>query len=193
MASPNLRFNELTKYQIYIELIKRFPEMLSKKKGPISLFFGKEWELLDQDAAEKAEELFCEAIENELITGIKIVEETDEIIYQRFSPLNHEQIFIEILKRFPSLEYEEFDNDIGWYSMGYIYGPDWEQLRSKSKEKALDKLIDEILAGDVKGLIYNWDRKKKKVICDDDGNRVFKRVPGDIYQKGSPPKVIRKK
>ena len=67
----NLFYNELNARQVYLEIIKRFPEIeYNEEQLTMVDIFGKEWRLLDEDAKEQAEQWFCEVISDKSLKGI---------------------------------------------------------------------------------------------------------------------------
>lgn len=66
----NLFYKELSAYQIYIEIIKRFPKLENETGGSMYDIFGEEWELLNKTARNNAERMFIKNIESKRIKGI---------------------------------------------------------------------------------------------------------------------------
>jgi hypothetical protein len=71
-AMAILFYSELNTKQIYLELIKRFPE-IEYQQDQLSMFdiFGDEWRLLNKEARAQAEELFRSVISDKFLKGIR--------------------------------------------------------------------------------------------------------------------------
>ncbi len=89
--------------------------------------------------------------------------------------LDASQIYVEILKRFPSLKDETGGN------MSRVFGKGWGLLNLGEREIAEERFRNGIMNKVIKGIIY--DHLGKGILrTDTDGNVLYKRIPNDIYK-----------
>jgi len=83
--SKNMFYSELDAEQIYLELIKRFPN-IEYGEDQLSMFdlFGEEWGLLNKKARAQAEKWFWTAIYDKVLKGIYYEQVgPEEYLYKR--------------------------------------------------------------------------------------------------------------
>lgn len=90
-----------------------------------------------------------------------------------FHELNKQEIYIEIIKRFCNLAYNEFGDMLD------LFGKEWKILNRPDRESAAEMFRDGICKKIIRGVIFevqNTERGGKTTY-------LYKRIPNDRYQK----------
>lgn len=173
MINASIKYENLNPEQIFLELVKRFPQMKKREGSTIGEVFGSGWESLDQACKDIAEKKFRKKINDHEIHGIRYDDNNDGLYYlARFSA---DEIFFEIIKRFPLLsEGTEF-------CLRELFGEEWFLLGRKSREVAEERFVNAIRDTDIKGVQFIMNKINFELFKNENNEILYTRIGNDNY------------
>lgn len=100
-----------------------------------------------------------------------------------WAELDAEQIYVEMIKRFPRKEYDDQNGG----SMYFFFGPEWELLNPEAKNQAEEWFVQAILDKVIKGIRFdletNQDTGRRNKIRDEYNDIVYWRIQNDLYRR----------
>jgi len=173
MINASIKYENLNPEQIFLELVKRFPQMKKREGSTIAEVFGNGWESLNHAAKEIAEKKFRKKINDHEIHGIRYDDNNDGLYYlARFSA---DEIFFEIVKRFPLL------NDDTEFCLRELFGEEWFLLGRKSREVAEERFVSAIRDTDIKGVQFIMNKTNFELFKNEDNEILYTRIGNDTY------------
>lgn len=101
----------------------------------------------------------------------------------RWGKLNAEQIYVEILKRFPEIDYDHQNGG----TMYDFFGKEWDLLNSDEKNQAEEWFVQGILKEEIKGIRFglepNRETEGRHKVRDRNGNIMYWRIRNDVYKR----------
>lgn len=174
MANVPVPYKDLNPEQIFIELVKRFPQMKKREGSTIAEVFGKGWEVLNQSAKEIAEKKFIKKINGHEIHGIRYNDNNDGLYYlARYSA---DEIFFEIIKRFPLL------SEGAEFCLRELFSEEWFLFGRKSREIAEERFVNAIRDTDINGVQFIMNKTNFEVFRNENNEILYRRSGGDHYR-----------
>ena len=172
-------YNQLVKYenlnpeQIFLELVKRFPQMKRREGGTIGEVFGDGWESLNEASKAIAEKKFQKKINGHEIHGIRYDDNNDGLYYlARYSA---DEIFFEIIKRFQLISY---GSEV---CLRELFGEEWFLFGRKSREVAEERFVNAIREKDVRGIKYVMNKTNFELFKNENNEILYTRTDDDKY------------
>jgi|GEM_PF-1910100 len=173
MSNSILKYENMNSEQIFLELVKRFPQMKKREGSSIREVFGNGWESLNQAAKDIAEKKFMKKINSHEIHGIRYNDNNDGLYYlARYSA---DEIFFEIIKRFPLLcNGTEF-------CLRELFSEEWFLFGRKSREVAEERFVNAIRDTDIKGVQFIMNKTNFELFKNENNEILYTRITNDNY------------
>ena len=173
MSHSVVKYEELNPEQIFLELVKRFPQMKRREGSTIAEVFGDGWESLNEASREIAEKKFRKKINGHEIHGIRYDDNNDGLYYlARYSA---DEIFFEIIKRFPMVS---LGSEV---CLRELFGEEWFLFGRKSREVAEERFVNAIRDADVKGIKFVMNKTNFELFKNENNEILYTRIANDTY------------
>jgi len=173
MNTQSVKYESLNPEQIFLELVKRFPQMKKREGSTISEVFGDGWESLNEASKEIAEKKFKKKINAHEIHGIRYDDNHDGLYYlARYSA---DEIFFEIIKRFPMI------SQGSELCLRELFGEEWLLFGRKSREVAEERFVNAIRDEDVKGIKYLINKTNFEIFKNENNEILYMRIANDNF------------
>jgi len=173
MSHSVVKYEELNPEQIFLELVKRFPQMKRREGSTIAEVFGDGWESLNPASREIAEKKFRKKINGHEIHGIRYDDNNDGLYYlARYSA---DEIFFEIIKRFPMVS---LGSEV---CLRELFGEEWFLFGRKSREVAEERFVNAIRDADVKGIKFVMNKTNFELFKNENNEILYTRIANDTY------------
>ncbi len=173
MSNSIVKYEDLNPEQIFLELVKRFPQMKKREGSTIGEVFGDGWESLNEASREIAEKKFRKKINGHEIHGIRYDDNNDGLYYlARYSA---DEIFFEIIKRFPMVSH---GSEV---CLRELFGEEWFLFGRKSREVAEERFVNAIRDADVKGIKFVMNKINFELFKNENNEILYTRIANDTY------------
>ena len=173
MSNSIVKYEDLNPEQIFLELVKRFPQMKKREGSSIGEVFGDGWESLNAASKEIAEKKFRKKINGHEIHGIRYDDNNDGLYYlARYSA---DEIFFEIIKRFPMV------SPGSEVCLRELFGEEWFLFGRKSREVAEERFVNAIRDADVKGIKFVMNKTNFELFKNENNEILYTRIANDTY------------
>lgn len=173
MNNSPVKYESLNPEQVFLELVKRFPQMKKREGSTIGEVFGEGWESLNETSKEIAEKKFRKKINGHEIHGIRYDDNQDGLYYlARYSA---DEIFFEIIKRFPMI------SQGSELCLRELFGEEWFLFGRKSREIAEERFVNAIRDADVKGIKYLINKTNFEIFKNENNEILYTRIANDTY------------
>jgi len=173
MKEFQLKYEDLSPEQIFMELVKRFPGMKKPEGNTISEVFGEGWESLNKEFREIAEKKLRKKISDHEIHGIRYNDNSDGLYYlTRYSA---DEVFFEIIKRYPLIDQ---GSEV---CLRELFGEEWLLFGRKSREIAEERFVNGITDGDIRGIKVVLNKINFEPFKNENNEILYTRIPNDTY------------
>jgi hypothetical protein len=173
MKEFQLKYEDLSPEQIFMELVKRFPGMKKPEGNTISDVFGEGWESLNKEYREIAEKKLRKKISDHEIHGIRYNDKSDGLYY--FARYSADEIFFEIIKRYPLIDQ---GSEV---CLRELFGEEWLLFGRKSREIAEERFVNGITDGDIRGIKVVLNKINFEPFKNENNEILYTRIPNDTY------------